>query len=445
MKICVMGLGPWPLEENAVVTGPSIRVRQFVEPLLKARHDVVLILLEEQGRRNIAVEGVLSAASFPPEEILQPDVLTDNVDLSFTGAVFGVGSLMPAAAACRLSNYRQLPCWVDFFGDPLAELHAAQLRQGGVPDPTMRDHVWKLMREALLHGDAFSTVSSPQRHALMGQLGLLGRYGNHWHVCRRLHEIPCAVPESWCEPLPRPPFPGILRDHGLNEKSRYVYFGGSWNVWLDEVTTAAALADALEQDGDLFFVCCGIPTGPAGRQIHQSLMKPLQKFIEEKRVIDLPVTSAENESALLAHAGACISLDRPIPEAELGSRNRLLAMARWGARPVVSLEAGVETLLVAMGLAAGISGPNPGRAAKEILLACSRTAKEREADRERGLEWLRSVTFTETLKPVIEWLADGAPRWPSTESDGLLDRWAGFPADPEKLFGQQEKKKGWFF
>jgi hypothetical protein len=46
---------------------------------------------------------------------------------------------------------------------------------------------------------------------------------------------------------------------------------------------------------------------------------------------------------------------------------------------------------------------------------------------------------------VVDWLADGAPSWPSPETDGLLDRWAGFPADPEKLFEKPPRKKGWFF
>ncbi len=445
MKICVIGTGPWPREEGAIVTGPSIRLRQFVEPLIQARHEVVVVMLEERRREAIPLPGIKDAAAFSPEEILRPDVLQETVDLSFTDAVFGVGSLMPAAAATRLSYVRQVPCWVDFFGDPMAELHASQLRQGGAPDTTARDHVWKLTREALLHADAFSTVSGPQRHALLGQLGLLGRYGNHWHVCRRVHEIPCAVPESWSEPAERPPFPALLRDRGLGENSRYVYFGGSWNVWLDESSMAAALEKALGDDPELYFVSCGIPTGPAGQQIHQSLMKPLERFRDRGRVIDLPPQSGEVEEAFLAYAGACLSLDRPIPEAELGSRNRLLAMVRWGARPVVSLEAGVETMLVAAGLAAGIDGSNASRAAKEILIACNRSAKNREEDRQAGLEWLRTVTFERTMEPAARWLEEGAPRWPSTISDGLLDRWAGFPADPEKLFGEKEKKKGWFF
>lgn len=447
MKVLVIGSGPWPLEPGAVVTGPSIRLRQFVEPLVRGKHEVMVAMLEDQPRRGITIGGTLGGAAFPPEEILDPQAIAGALDLQFVGAVFGVGSLMPAVAACRVATHLNVPCWVDFFGDPMAELHAAQLRQGGTPDTTARDHVWKFVREALLRGDMFSSVSAPQRHALLGQLDLLGRYANHWDVCRRLHEIPCAVPESWTEPAERPPFPEVLRERGLGEGTRYVFFGGSWNVWLDESTMARALERALEDDASLHFVSSGIPTGRAGEQIHTSLMRPLERFRAAGRLHDLGPMPAGSEATLLAHAGACLSLDRAIPEAELGSRNRLLAMVRYGARPVVTIEAGVETLLVAEGLAAGIDTGDAERAAREIIAACARTPERREEDRRAGQEWLRTVTFGATLQPVLAWIAQKTPRWPETGCDGLLDRWANFPAEPESLFGAAagKKKKNWLF
>lgn len=443
MKVVVFGTGPWPLEPGAIVTGPSIRLRQFVEPLLEARHQVTVVLLEECRRSAIPIAGAVQVVAFGPEEIAEPEVVRTQLDLHAVGAIFGVGSLLPAVAAARLATALDVPCWVDLFGDPLAELHAAQLRQGGAPDMLARDHIWKLLREVLLRGDAFSTVSSPQRHALLGQLGLLGRYGTDWQVCNRLHEIPCGVPESWLEETPLHAFPPILREVGLTESTRFVFFMGSWNVWLDEVMMAKALAAALRADEQLRFVCCGIPTGPAGEQIRHALLNDLKDF--RTRVIELPPQHLDQESMLLSWAGACLSLDREIPEAELGSRNRLLAMVRWGARPVVSLEAGLETELVAEGLASGVVKGNWDRAAKEILVACGRGREERLADRRHGLDYLRSLTFNATLEPAVTWLSQGPSRWPETPGTGMVDRWASFPADPAKLFEQEPKKRSWFF
>ncbi len=445
MKICVVGTGPWPLEEGATVTGPSIRLRQFIEPLQAARHDILGILLEDQSRKNIPIPDAIDAQSFTPEQILKPELLAEECDLNFVGLVCGVGSLMPAAAAARLAEHLNVPCWIDFFGDPLAELHASQLRQGGALDLTARDHIWKFVRECLLRGDAFSAVSLPQRYALMGQLGLLGRYGSNWDICKRIHEIPCGVPDNWTEPQERPEFPPSLIKKGYQEGLKYLFFGGSWNVWLDEVTMGMAVKEALEKDEELHFVSCGIPTGPAGQQIKDALFSPLEGFVESGRIIDLHPNDNYSENNLLAHAGACLSLDRSIPEAELGSRNRLLSMIRWGARPVVTVEAGIEAILVAEDLASGVFEPNISRTAQEILAACSRTPEQREDDRQRGVRWLRNVEFSKTLEPLVSYIRAGAKRWPKEEAEGTLDKWASFPADPEKLGPSSKDKKWWIF
>ncbi|CAN5464209.1 hypothetical protein BH09SUM1_BH09SUM1_31430 [soil metagenome] len=444
MSICIIGVGPYPTEAGAVVTAPAIRLRLFTEPFINKKYEVSVALLEDTARAKVPIAGAARAMAFSPDEILNPALVKERLGLDHIRAVFGVGSLMPCTAAARLAQELDCACWIDLNGDPLTELHAAQLRQGGNPDVVARDHIWKLLREALLRGDAFSTVSGPQRYALLGQLGLLGRYGNDWLVSKRLFEIPNGVPKAWSTDNSTPAFPEILKESGMREGARYVFFGGSWNVWMDDATMGKALTAALDADPDLYFVACGIPTGPAGEQVRSSIMKAVSAHRERGHVVELPPQHLDAENALLAHAGTCLSLDRSIPESELGARNRLLPMVRWGARPVISVEAEVETLLVAEGLASGIHQGNWDRAAKEILLACGRSKDERKDDRARGREWLETVVFDRVAEPALQWVANGTARWPACPCDGLLDRWAALPADPEKLF-PEKKKKNWLF
>lgn len=442
MRLCVLGVGPWPTEPGAVVTSPAIRTRLFVEALKASKYEVSVILLEDAVRTSVPIPGVQAAIAVTPEEILEPAKLRGMMDLSFLRAVFGVGSLMPATAATRLATDLDVSCWVDLNGDPIAELHAMQLRQGGKPDGVARDHVWKLTREALMRGDIFSAVSGPQRHALLGQLGLLGRYGVDWEVSRRVIDLPVGVPPSWTEATPRPDFPELLRERGMNEDTRYLFFGGSWNVWIDEVGMGRALARAMEQDHELHIVFAGIPTGPAGDHVRQSILKAIAEY--QKRVIELPANAAVSEQELLAWAASALKLDRDIPESETGTRNRLLPMVRWGVHPVTTMLAELETLLVAQGLASGVEVGDHERAAKELLIAVQRSHEEREQATRRGREWLRTVTFRALGEPMYAWLAKGAPRWPESPCDGLLDRWAAFPAEPELLFPPAKRKRSWF-
>jgi hypothetical protein len=317
-----------------------------------------------------------------------------------------------------------------------------QLRQGGQPDSVARDHIWKLTREALLRGDAFSTVSGPQRHSLLGQLGLLGRFGVDWTVSRRVVDLPVGVPTGWTEDVPRPAFPHLLRERGLTESDRFLFFGGSWNVWIDEIAMGRALARTMEQDPDLYMVFAGIPTGPSGDHVRQAILKAISSH--QRRVIELPANAAVSEHELLAWASSALKMDRDIPESETGTRNRLLPMVRWGVHPVTTMLAELETLLVAQGLASGVEVSDWERAAKELLVAVGRSRDEREQSARRGREWLRTVTFEVLGRPLHEWLAAGAPRWPEMPCDGMVDRWAHFPAEPEKLYPQSKRKRSWF-
>ncbi|MBI1293154.1 hypothetical protein GC173_18260 [bacterium] len=442
MRLCVMGIGPYPTEPGAIATSPAIRTRLFVEALKATKYEIVVVLLEDAVRKSVPIPGVAAAVAVTPEDIMDPERLGGIVELGFLRAVFGVGSLMPATAACRLATARDLSCWVDLNGDPIAELHAMQLRQGGKPDAVARDHVWKLTREALLRGDMFSAVSGPQRHGLMGQLGLLGRFGTDWEVSRRVIDLPVGVPPTWTEETAKPAFPEALRERGLTESTRYLFFGGSWNVWIDEVAMGRALDRVLEQDPELHIVFAGIPTGPSGDHVRQAILKAIAAH--EKRVVELPPNAAISEHELLAWAASALKMDRDIPESETGTRNRLLPMMRWGTHPVTTMLAELETLLVAQGLATGVEVADWERAAKELAIVVRRTPEEREQAVRRGREWLRSITFQALGPPMYSWLAAGAPRWPASPCDGMLDRWAAFPAEPEKLFPPAKRKRLWF-
>jgi hypothetical protein len=443
MRLCVLGVGPYPTEPGAVVTSPAIRTRLFVEALLASKYEVSVVLLEDAVRTNVPIPGVARAVAVTPEEILDPAKLATLIDVSFLRAAFGVGSLMPATAATRLARHCECAAWVDLNGDPIAELHAMQLRQGGTLDRVARDHVWKLTREALLQGDMFSAVSGPQRFLVLGQLGILGRYGADWDVSRRVIDLPVGVPPSWTEETEQPPFPEVLREFGLEPQTPYLFFAGSWNVWIDEAAMGRALARVMDEEPRLRLVLCGIPTGPAGEAVHHAILRAVEAHRE--RVIDLPASAIPGEHQLAAYAASALKMDRSIPESETGTRNRLLPMVRWGTHPVTTMLAELETELVAHGLASGVAVGDWERAAKELLIAIHRPREQHADARRRGRQWLETVTFQTLGQPMRDWLASGAPRWLPPACDGLLDRWANLPPDPEILFPQAPRKKGWFF
>lgn len=405
---------------GAAPTGPSIRLRQF-RTALAAGADARAALLPCADRHDTAP----ADAVLDPEAFCDPGAVAAALRVERAAAVVSAGSLMPAAAAVRFAQRIGAPVWVDLFGDPLAELHAELHRAPSVTGDAAvrRDHVWRLMREALVGGDAFSVVSGPQRHALVGQLALLGRIGGDAGALARISTIPCGVPEEWtAAPAAAPPWPESLAAQGLEPGARYLLIAGSWNPWLDEHLLGAIAARALESDGALHLVVAGIPTSPLSQDIRRGALEAPMR-VAAARVLEVPPPRGAEEDALFHHAAASLLADRDVAESLLGSRNRLLAFVRWGARPATTTRAEVCRELVAAGLADAIDPARPEDATAPLLAATRRTRAERDAAAEAGRAWLRGVAFRETTRPLARWLAR-PESWPEPPQRGLVDRWA---------------------
>ncbi|MDK2973453.1 MAG: hypothetical protein PWP23_3208 [Candidatus Sumerlaeota bacterium] len=424
-SILVFGIGPYPTEAGAAVSGPTIRLRQFVEPLAAAGHDVSIVMLESRVRDAVEINGVKRAASLTPREILEPWKALKAVATPPVDAVFGVGSMMPVAAAARMAVHLDKPCWIDYFGDPLAEFHAGISRPGVKSDLVLRDHIWRFVREGLTAGDRFSAVSMRQRDALLGQLILLGKGTSGATPHARAITIPCGVPESWTRPTSDPVFPSALSELGLGPDSTYLYVGGSWTPWLDETRMGELLGHLLATEPGLELVVRGGPAHDLAGHIRQNFFAALGAKAPAGAVHEIDPREDVAEADLLAYASGTLLLDRDLPESHLGSRNRLLAFLRWGLSPVISTHSELASELVAAGLATAAMAGDPVRAVLPIRQVLHRTSGERRELRRRGLAYLRGVTFEETLKPVLEWV-ENPGRWPQAgdgEKDTLIAKW----------------------
>ncbi|MBX3729589.1 MAG: hypothetical protein KF858_10430 [Candidatus Sumerlaeia bacterium] len=423
-SVLVLGVGPFPTESGAAVSGPTIRLRQFVEPLAAAGHSVTVVMLEGRVREQVELAGVARAVALTPREILEPWTVLKAAGSPVVDAVFGVGSMMPVAAAARLATHLDKPCWIDFFGDPLAEFHAGVSRPGVKMDWVLRDHIWRFVREGLNAGDAFSVVSERQRMALLGQLLLLGRGTQDAKPQAHVATMPCGVPAGWLERAAMPPFPRPLADLGLGPDTRFLVVGGSWTPWLDEVRMGRVLGHMLASEPSLELVVMGGKAEGLGARIRQEFFNALAHEAPAGSVHELGPDDGVAESAVLPYAAATVLLDRDIPESALGSRNRLLGPLRWGLTPVVSCHSELACDLVARGLAMEIGEGNGRRAIGPLRQALLRTEGERRELRRRGLEYLATVSFEATAQSVLAWL-DDARRWiaPAGETGHLIPKW----------------------
>ncbi|MBX7244161.1 MAG: glycosyltransferase [Candidatus Sumerlaeaceae bacterium] len=359
MNIVVFGAGPLSGEANFPVTAPGSRTWQLAATAAGALAGIpgskVFVVGLEGASREVPPGGIVWRAGGNPLHVVSgvrsvsieqgtdiiylphtidvfksisdndeipPLELPENLD-----AVLGCASVQPCATAARFALLRKLPVWIDFFGDPFseiqtrAEIHPAE---GEANDGAM-EHAWQLFLQAILRGDRFSALSSAQRLAVIGQLGVTGRLNRFTSGCDFVHEIPYAViPDE----LPETPWP----DHSQQVT---VMWGGSFNTWMDVDSLVAGVAKAIHQRPQLRILVVGGRIEGYNDASYARFIDGIQREGVDRAVHLMDWQSLERVRSLYSQCHAGLSIDRFTYEAELGSRTRIVNFLAAG-RPVIS-------------------------------------------------------------------------------------------------------------
>ena len=328
-RVLLIGRGPLPSPTQRTTGFAQLRTQHFLDVLRAADHAVDLLLIEEDEAPGLLERGRQLARA---------------ADL-----VVAAGPHRPGAVAVAVCGDR--PLWVDLPGDPLAELHALQQAPGAAVPPARIAAAQAAAIAALSRADHLSVISDRQRHAVLGQLGVLGRLSGKTPP---IATIPIAYRFPIPAAAPRPlPAEGPVR----------LLLVGAVAPWLDDERLASALDLALARDPRLQVIATG--GGVPGH--YEAGAARLERWAQRSpnaARIDLRgwVPQTELEAILrTAHVGLC--LDRPGFEPELGSRTRLLLYA-WMGIPI----AASPTCALAAELAdADLLTPLPAGAPAETL------------------------------------------------------------------------------
>lgn len=405
--VLVLGEGPPPPEATPAPMADLLHETRF--PTLRLWQGVRALV---DAGLSVAVAAAGPEAPSPPRRItlagapvwwnsLGPEGLNAGVSPRLVReldpvAVISLGPFGPARAAAFVPA--GVPTWIDLPGDPMAE---AQLRAAEEAEAPARYH--GVLCGALARGDAFSVCSSPQRAALWGQLGLLGRLAPGDLETPPVRVVPPGIEPAWTvggAAGPRPPIVALV---------------GGINHWADVDGLVEALAEVLATRGDASVLILGgeVPghaSGPAER-----LRAGLQArgcasrcrwegWVEPGRLIEL-----------LDGCRVAVSLDRGTVEAALGARTRLgLGVARglwWVVTPLSE-----DTREVcARGLALPVDA-GAGRGAAAAILRALEAAPPPVEARTRWLEERHpSVIFA----PVVAWARE--PRLSPAAPSMLLE------------------------
>lgn len=434
-----------PCEPQYAVTAPGARTWQIVQTVLDG------LALAERAEAQVMVVGLDSArreasgAAMNIELPLDPVLLQDaqaNPTASFTylpcsiedfkqmgqgkwpellseapAAIVATGSAQPYATAALYARHVQRPLWVDVFGDPLAELQsrAELFPERKDENDSLYYHTWKLLMEALVQGDVFSSLSSRQRYALIGHLGVAGRLNRSTRCYEFVHPIPYGVFPVTAPPMPEP------RDHAYF----VVMWCGSFNTWMDVDTLAYGVIKAWQKNRRLRLLIAGGACVGYNELSFQRFSEIVRRenASEAVRVVEWQPFGELNR--LYAEADVGLSIDRLTYEAMLGSRTRLIHFLLAG-KPVISTTpTELAEDLEREGLLFPFRMGDPDHLAEVLLYAGERRAELSELGR-RGREYVLTRYHGRVLgASLIEWLGN-----PSFAPDKRGPRYALDPENP---------------
>jgi len=354
MEVVIFGCGPMPNEPHYAVTAPGSRTWQILKTVargiapahaLEAPPRIIVIGLESAARQDASMSVPLSLGSpnggtVEVEYIpLEPTAFRVAAETGKAGAVelpaqphavVSCASIQPCAMGAVYAARCGSPLWVDVFGDPLAEIQTQVALHP--EDEDSNGHrsvdVWRLLITALLRGDAFSTLSHPQRFALLGQLGAAGRLNQFTVDPNLVTAIPFAIfPED---------LPAMPAGRPINPAATFnLLWCGSFNTWMDVDSLVDGFVHASRQNPRIRLIVVGGRIAGYNTESYDRFVNAIRTAGAEGvvQLLDWQPLGAMPQLYAACDIGLCI--DQRTYEAELGSRTRIINFLAAG-KPVLS-------------------------------------------------------------------------------------------------------------
>lgn len=428
--VLVLGVGPLPVDSGKKIHAPGIRVWHLAQYLVKHHHNVVLGIIEfgdfrdnetaEIRSRQESLGDRLSVCRLKYHSVRTPEALaTLHAHCRFDCVVSTTDIMNSVAASIPV----HIPLWLDYLGDPLSE---RQLQAATYDNDSSLLELWQVMAHALLQGDRFSVASTPQKYALIGQLGLVGRLNQFTAG----HDLITVLPN--CSRIMREqnlkiqrPLKGTI----VPASSFILLWAGGYNTWTDPETLFRGLELVFQQNPSVYFVSVGreIP-GHDNVTFHR-----FRGLCENSQYANhfqfIGWVSPQEIPSFYAQADAAINVDAACYEAEIGTRTRIIDWISYEI-PVVTTALCEPTLLLQKEqLIFPFEPGDPKSLAEAVLWVASHREEARQrAVRARAFldqlydeevvfapldEWVRAPAFAPD-RTAPHWLMKGpeAPRTP---------------------------------
>lgn len=399
-RVLVLGVCPLPFE-NEPVSAPAFRTWQFIKPLVEDGHAIYLLAARDPAPgigddfERITEEKGFTYHALSHRKFMRLENIQEISDQFAPDCLISISSYSTSRQAAELKTDR--PIWFDRT-DLMAE---AQLKSSLDGNDDYLFHFWEVEQMVLARGDIFSTISNPQRFALVGRLGGAGRLNRKTLGYEFVHAIPCGIEEETGKTETREP---RLRGKRAGRDDFLVLWSGGYNTWTDVETLFSGLEKAMSRDARIKFVSAGGAIPGQDEVTYAKFLKLIEQSAHRDRFLMLGWLKSGELPSLYAESDLGINVDKNCYEVVLGSRQRLLEMIRAGLPILTTIGGEFVAELSRKELAFSFPQGDAGALADMIAdLAPAREEREKRAGSART--WiLENFNFSRTAEPLREWV-----------------------------------------
>lgn len=392
MRIFILGHAPLPSEKNIEnQTAYGLRTWQFLSLLSQQKYqDAKVVLLAEDPKMH----GKEMALKVFDQKIsclyLHKDKrgFLRTLKKAFSSfkpdACIGVNNL----ASFYLAKLNpKIPFWADLNGWVMAE---AQSQAFVDKDNAYLQVLWNREKLIAKKADRFSTVSTPQKHALLGELATIGRLNWQTEGWNFVDVVPNAnqlgtekTKSSFISNVPKNAFT--------------ILFSGSYNTWLDWEMLFKGVEDAMKKDHQIYFVS----TGGKG-EIFEKFHKKTQQSKLKDKFIFLGWLEKKDLISCYKQVSVAINVDRDNTETKFGARNRINEWLEYEVPVISTIGTEITKELAAHNLIFGVKMGESRELTQQILTAKKSDLKKLTTEAKKYAH--KEFSYQKTTKPVSTWL-----------------------------------------
>jgi glycosyltransferase involved in cell wall biosynthesis len=401
-KILIVGHNPPYLDKRNKIEAAHYRTWQFLQPLIEDGHTICLCSIDN----NVNHAEVIIPKEWESKLIYHTISFTHlrwNKKLQNIHNLFDPNCILAINYDACLITTKLLtdkPIWMDIYGDPLTIIQAACYRKKsnrGYPTSI------KFTKEVLRKGDIFSVCSTPQAHALVGELALTGRLNYQCFGYQFTRVIlPGALSDTSYQMYKQNR--EIIFPKGINQDNFVVLWCGGYNTWMDVDTLFTGVERAMATDPHIRYLSIGANSYKANDNTYVRFQNLVSQSRYRDRFIMLGWRPWEEISNYYHMSDIGLNIDSLHYETIYGTRTRLLEMISAGLPIVTTLGTELSYIMKEKGLALTFD-PGGWQDLGDHILRLAWNPEMCKDMRKKALNCTANeLSFATTTAPVRSWV-----------------------------------------